>query len=94
MRKHEIADLRRDGCADSPGDSMADINRRMDDIEALLSCPHANSKFLSETQMLGIETSALTLERSIAVARRAIAAPVLNPYFLLQPRKRRELKNP
>jgi hypothetical protein len=47
----------------------------MANIEALLSCPHANPKFGSETQMPGTEISALALERPIAIAHRATAAP-------------------
>jgi hypothetical protein len=93
--KHEPADLRRDGSAASSGDSMADINRRIDDVEALLSCPHANPKFLSETQICWLQFSALALERPIAIALYEIAAPVCIHFFLmLQPRKRNELKNP
>ena len=92
--KHEPADLRRDGSAASSGDSMADINRRIDDVEALLSYPHAFPRFLSETQMPGIQTSALALERPIAIALRAIAAHDCIHILVLQPRKRRELKNP
>jgi hypothetical protein len=41
VRKHEVADLLRDGSADSPHDSVGDIDFLMDNIEALLSCPHA-----------------------------------------------------
>jgi hypothetical protein len=74
--KQGCGDWRRERYAVSPDDSMADIDRPMDDIEALLSCPHANPKSLSETQTLGIQTSALALERPITIAHRAIAAPV------------------
>jgi hypothetical protein len=36
---------------------MEDIDHPIYDIEALLSCPHANPKVLSETSMPGIQTS-------------------------------------
>jgi hypothetical protein len=75
VRKREIADLRRDGSADSPDDAVEEIDFLKDDIEALLSCPHANPKFLSETQMPGMQFSAVALERPIAIAHRVIAAP-------------------
>jgi hypothetical protein len=58
-RKHEVADLRRDGSADSSGDSVEEIDFLKNGIEALLSCPHANPKFLSETQMPGMQFSTL-----------------------------------
>jgi hypothetical protein len=74
VRKRETAESRRDGSAVSPDDSAQDIGSLMDDIEALLSCPHTNSIFLSETQMHGIEISALVLERPMAIALGAIAA--------------------
>ena len=51
VRKRETADLRRDGSADSPGDAVEDIDLLMANIEALLSCPHANPKFLSEQEL-------------------------------------------
>ena len=94
MRKREGADLRRDKSAVSPQESVANVDRLMDDEEALLSCPHANRKFTSETQMPGIEISTLALEGPSAIARRAIAVPDFHPFLLLQPRKESELKNP
>ena len=51
VRKRETADLRRDGSADSPGGVVGDIDFLNDYFEALLSCPHANPKSLSETQI-------------------------------------------
>jgi hypothetical protein len=59
VRKREIAESRRDGRAVSPDDSVEDIDLLVAYIEALLSCPHANPKFLSETQMPGMQISAL-----------------------------------
>lgn len=67
-RKRTISDLRRDGSAVSPGDAVEDIDLLMADIEALLSCPHANPKPLSETQMPRLQISAVALERPIAIA--------------------------
>jgi hypothetical protein len=75
VRKREIAESRRDGSGVSPDDAVEEIDFLKDDIEALLSCPHANPKFLSETQMPGMQLSALALERPIAIAHRVIAAP-------------------
>jgi hypothetical protein len=73
--KRKIASLRRGESAISPDDAVEDIDLRMTNIEALLSCPHANPKFLSETQMPGKQFSAAALKRSIAITHRAIAAP-------------------
>jgi hypothetical protein len=73
VREHDTAESRRDGRAVSPGDAVGDIDLMMPNIEALLSCPHANPKFLSETQMPGMQLSAVALERPIAIA--PIAAP-------------------
>ncbi len=67
-RKRTISDLRRDEPAVSPGDAVEDIDLLMADIEALLPCPHANPKFLSETQMLWKQISTVALERPIAIA--------------------------
>ena len=75
VRKREIADLRRDGSADSPDDAVEEIDFLKDYFEALLSCPHANPKFLSETQMPGMQLSAVALKRPIAIAHGVIAAP-------------------
>lgn len=75
VRKREIAESRRDRSADASDDSVQEIDFLKDYIEALLSCPHANPKFLSETQMPGMQLSALALERPIAIAHRVIAAP-------------------
>jgi hypothetical protein len=74
VRKRETADLRRDGSADSPGGVVEDIDFLNDYFEALLSCPHAIPKFLSETQMPAMQFSALTLKRPVAIALRVIAA--------------------
>ncbi len=60
--KHRIASLRRDGVAVSPDDAVEDSDFLKDEIEALLSCPHANPKFLSETQMPGMQISAVALK--------------------------------
>jgi hypothetical protein len=49
--------LRRNQAAVSTGRSMGDIDRPIYDIEALLSCPHANPKILSKTSMPGIQSS-------------------------------------
>ena len=51
MREREIAESPHDGAADSPHDSVEDIDFLKNYIEALLSCPHANPKSRSETQM-------------------------------------------
>jgi hypothetical protein len=75
VSKREIADSRRDGSADSSDDSVEDIDFLKNNIEALLSCPHANPIFLSETQMPGMQISAVAFERPIAIAHRVIAAP-------------------
>jgi len=66
--KRKMASLRRDASADSSDDSVEEIDFLKDYIEALLSCPHANPKFLSETQMPGVQFSAVALERPIAIA--------------------------
>jgi hypothetical protein len=67
--------LRRDGSANSPDGAVEDIDLLMANIEALLSCPHTNPKFHSETQIPRKQFSALALERPIATAHRVIAAP-------------------
>jgi hypothetical protein len=72
VREGGIAGSRRDGSAVSPNDAIEEIDLLMANIEALLSCPHANPKFSSETQMPGTEISALALERPIAIAHGAI----------------------
>ncbi len=59
VRKREIASLRRDGPAASPDDAVEEIDLMMANIEVLLSCPHANPKFLSETQIPGMPFSAV-----------------------------------
>jgi hypothetical protein len=73
-RKREISEPRRDGSAVWPDDAVGEIDFLKDYIEALLSCPHANPKFLSETQMPRMQFSALVLKRPIAIALCAIAA--------------------
>jgi hypothetical protein len=75
VRKREIAGSRRDGSAVSPDGAVEEIDFLKDYFEALLSCPHANPKFLSETQMPGMQFSAVALKRPIAIAHRMIAAP-------------------
>jgi hypothetical protein len=75
VRKREIAGSRREGSAVSPDDAGEEIDFLKNYIEALPPCPHANPKFLSETQMPGKQISALALERPIAIAHRVIAAP-------------------
>jgi hypothetical protein len=81
VRKRENAESRRDGSADSPDDAEEGIGFLKDYIEALLSCPHANPKFLSETQMHGMQFSALVLERPIAIALCAITALDCNHFL-------------
>jgi hypothetical protein len=81
VRKREIASLRRDGSAASPNDWVEQIDLMMPNIEALLSCPHAYPKFLSETQMPRMQISALALERPIAIAHWVIAAPGCIHFF-------------
>jgi len=51
VREREIAESRRDGRAVSPGDAVEDIDLPIANTEALLSCPHANPKCHSETQI-------------------------------------------
>jgi hypothetical protein len=92
--KGKIACLRRDASAVSPDDAVEGIDLHGNFFEALLSCPHANPKFVSETQMPGMQFSSLALERRIAIARRVIAAPDCIHFLLLQPCKRHKLKNP
>jgi hypothetical protein len=94
VRKREIAEPPHDGSADSSDDSENENDFVKNDIEALLSCPHANPKFVSETQMPRVQISALALERPIAIAHRPIAAPDCIHLLLLQQHKRRKLKNP
>jgi hypothetical protein len=62
VRKREIAESRRDRSADASDDSVQEIDFLKDYIEALLSCPHANPKFLSETQMPGMQFCAVALK--------------------------------
>jgi hypothetical protein len=50
--QRKIASLRRSGSADSPDGAVGDIDLLTDNIEALLSCPHTNPMFRTETQML------------------------------------------
>jgi hypothetical protein len=75
VRKREIAESRRYGSADSSDNSVEEIDFLKNYIEALLSCPHANPKFLSETQMPGMQFSAVALKGPTAIAYRVIAAP-------------------
>lgn len=92
MRKREIAESRRDGFANSSGDSVGDIDFLKDYTEALLSCPHANPKFLSETQMPGMQFCAVALKgrsQSLCDCRAC-----MHPFLVPQPRIRRKLKNP
>jgi hypothetical protein len=74
-REQGGGDMHRDQSVIWPDDSLEDIDVRRNDIEALLSCPHANPIFLSETQIPGMQISALALKRPIAIAHRVIAAP-------------------
>ena len=92
--KREIVDLHSERFAVSPGDLVANNDRPMDDVEALLSCHHATPKYLSETQIPGLQFSALALERPIAIAHRPIAVPDCIHFLLLQKRKRHQLKIP
>ena len=94
MRKREIAESRRDRSADASDDSVQEIDFLKDYIEALLSCPHANPKFLSETQMPGMQLSALALERPIAIAHGVIAAPDCIHFLCFSRANRRKPKNP
>jgi len=57
VRKREIADLRRDGSADSPDDAVEEIDFLKDDIEALLSCPHANPNFFQKHKCPGCNSA-------------------------------------
>jgi hypothetical protein len=57
VRKRETADLRRDGSADSPGDAVEEIDFLKDDIEALLSCPHANPNFFQKHKCPGCNSA-------------------------------------
>lgn len=59
LRKREIASSGRDGSTASVDDAVEEIDLMMANIEALLSCPHANPKFLSETQIPGMLFSAV-----------------------------------
>jgi hypothetical protein len=81
VREREIAGPPRDGLADSPDGSAEDIDFLMDDIEGLLSCPHANSIFRSETQIARMQFSAMALERPIAIALCAITALDCNHFI-------------
>jgi hypothetical protein len=58
---------------------MANIDRPMDDNEALLSCPHANPKFHSETQMPRMQISANGFGN--AYRNRSIVAPACIRFF-------------
>jgi hypothetical protein len=57
VRKREIADLRRDGSAVSPHDSVEEIDFLMDNIEVLLSCPHANPNFVQKHKYPGCKSA-------------------------------------
>jgi hypothetical protein len=93
VRKRGVSELRRYGSADSSGDSVEAVDFLKNYIGTLLSCPHANPKFNSETQIVGMQLSAVALRRPMATAHRVICAWV-HPFLMLQPRKRRKLKNP
>jgi len=69
VSKHKNGFLRRDRAAVSPDDAVEDVDLLVTLFEALLSCPHANPKFTSETQMPGMQFSSLALERRITIAR-------------------------
>jgi hypothetical protein len=81
VRERGIAESRRGGSADSSGDSIGEIDFVNNNIEALLSCPHANPKFSSETQMPGVQLSALALERPIAIAHRRSLRLIASIFF-------------
>lgn len=57
VRKREIVGLRRDGSADSPEDSAEEIDFLKDDLEAQLSCPHANPNFVQKHKCLGCKSA-------------------------------------
>jgi len=75
MRKRKISHLRRDRSAVSPGGSVADIDLLMADLEAQLSCPHANPKLFQKHKCPGCKSAQWLLERPIAIAHSLIAAP-------------------
>jgi hypothetical protein len=81
VREREIAESPRDGSADWSGDSIGEIDFVKNNIEALLSCPHANPKFTSETQMPGLQLSASALERPIAIAYRRLQRLIASIFF-------------
>jgi hypothetical protein len=65
VSKRKNGFLRRDGAAVSPDNEVEDVDLRVTLFEALLSCPHANPKFISETQIPGTE-SALWLWKGLS----------------------------
>ena len=77
VRERGIAESRRGGS----GDSIGEIDFVNNNIEALLSCPHANPKFTSETQMPGVQPSAMALERPIAIAHCRLLRPIASIFF-------------
>jgi hypothetical protein len=89
VREREIAESPRDGSADSSGDSVGKVDFLKNKIEALLSCPHANPKFTSETQMPGVQLKRIGSGKADRNRLSSIAAPDCIHFLLLQPRKQR-----
>jgi hypothetical protein len=83
--------LHRDEAAVSTSRSTGDIDCL--DIEALLSCPHANPKVLSDTSMPGIQTSDWHWKGQLP----SLIAQSLRPFesiFCASAAEKHELKNP